>query len=165
MRKELVTLVATTFTRPADTTAYAAGDLIANSTTAGSVVPLSFKVPLVGESAKIVGVRLTKSDQTDVANSAIDFWFFTASPTVANGDNGALSADLVTAGYLGQMACPTMLAGTDDAIGIDFLGEADQIRFNPMRNQVIYALLEATAAYSPASAETFTATIFVEIER
>lgn len=31
-----------TFTRPADTTQYAAGDLIANSATAASVVPLSW---------------------------------------------------------------------------------------------------------------------------
>jgi hypothetical protein len=31
-------LASASFTRPADTTAYASGDLVANSTTAGSVV-------------------------------------------------------------------------------------------------------------------------------
>jgi hypothetical protein len=30
------------FTRPADATAYASGDIVANSVTAGSVVPLNF---------------------------------------------------------------------------------------------------------------------------
>ena len=32
------------FTRPGDTTPYASGDLVANSTTAGSVVPLTFTI-------------------------------------------------------------------------------------------------------------------------
>lgn len=38
-----VALIAASFTRPADTAAYAVGDLVANSTTAGSVaaMPLS----------------------------------------------------------------------------------------------------------------------------
>src|SRR5688572_29350805 len=33
-----------TFNRPADTTAYSIGDLVANNTAAGSVTPLSFTV-------------------------------------------------------------------------------------------------------------------------
>lgn len=37
--------IAVSFTRPNDTTPYAANDLIANSTSAGSVVPLRFATP------------------------------------------------------------------------------------------------------------------------
>lgn len=44
-----------TFSRPADNTAYAQGDHIANSTTAGSVVPITFSLP--GASGAISGCR------------------------------------------------------------------------------------------------------------
>ena len=53
------------FTRPNDTTAYASGDLVANSTTAGSVVPLQIdlgNVAAVGHGiTRITRARLTKS--------------------------------------------------------------------------------------------------------
>ena len=48
-----------TFTRPTDTTAYTSGDLVGNSTTAGSVVPLSFTFP--AKRIKLYGAKITKS--------------------------------------------------------------------------------------------------------
>ena len=42
MTQRIADIVTATLTRPADTTAYASGDLVANSTTAGSVTPLTF---------------------------------------------------------------------------------------------------------------------------
>jgi hypothetical protein len=39
-----IAVVSASFTRPADTNAYAAGDLVANSVTAGSVIPMTFAV-------------------------------------------------------------------------------------------------------------------------
>lgn len=152
-----------TITRPADTTAYAAGDLVANSTTAGSVTPFRFYIPRgLGKNLIVKGHRVVKSDQSDVANATFDVWLFASSPTVANGDNGALSADLVAAGYLGQLAGGAMVAGSDDAIAVvsaaetgwayHYLGAADSI----------YGLLEATAAYSPANAETFYVSLIID---
>jgi hypothetical protein len=51
------------FTRPADTTAYASGDLVANSTTAGSVVAMSFASATFGSGApaQIRRVRILTS--------------------------------------------------------------------------------------------------------
>ena len=49
------------FTRPANTTQYAANDLVANSTTAGSVVPLSFPTNQIRLQGIIRRVRLYKS--------------------------------------------------------------------------------------------------------
>jgi acetyl-CoA acetyltransferase len=56
-------LLSSTITRPADTTAYAAGDLVANSTTAGSVTPFIFDLSLGRGLAisSIQRVRLFKS--------------------------------------------------------------------------------------------------------
>ena len=152
-----------TITRPNDTTAYAAADLVANSTTAGSVTPFRFYVPRgLGKNLVIKGHKIVKSDQTDVANATFNVWLFASSPTVANGDNGALSADLVTAGYLGKLAGAAMVAGTDDAISVvsgadtawlyHFLGAADSI----------YGLVEATAAYGPAAQETFIVSLIID---
>jgi len=46
------------FTRPANTTAYADGDLVANSATAASVVPLTFTSSRVVGHGTIARVRL-----------------------------------------------------------------------------------------------------------
>lgn len=149
-----------TFTRPADTTAYADNDLVANSTTAGDVDPLVFNVGRGG--FKIVAARLSKSDASDVANATFTLHFFENSPTVANGDNGAISFDV--AGYLGSISFATMVAGTDDAYAIAQQGMSilpDGINGYTAGSN-IYGLIQAEAAYGPASAETFTAHIVYE---
>jgi hypothetical protein len=48
-------IVSARFTRPSDTTAYASGDLVANSTTAGSVVPMSFPAWSTSQAASYLG--------------------------------------------------------------------------------------------------------------
>src|ERR1035437_6627566 len=55
-------VAAATFTRPANTTPYTDGQLIANSTNVGYVVPLSWSVArVVGGSVSLVRARLKKS--------------------------------------------------------------------------------------------------------
>jgi hypothetical protein len=53
--RETWTEVSASVSRPADNTAYAAGDHIANSTTAGSVVPITFTTP--GHGGRVTGCR------------------------------------------------------------------------------------------------------------
>src|SRR6185437_974597 len=77
------------FTRPADTTAYATGDLVANSTTAGSVTPLSFTAPRYATgSGQVRRARLKKSTNT-TTNATFRLHLYATSPTPTNGDNGA----------------------------------------------------------------------------
>lgn len=144
MSREIVTAK---FTRPADTTAYASGDLMANSTTAGSVVALSFGVtpgPL-----QIRRVRVSKTG-TSVTNTSFRLHLFAAVPTVANGDNGAISPTQA-ANYLGQIDVSVAQAFSDGAAGM----ATTEINCFPA-GVAIYGLLEARAAYTPASAEVFT---------
>lgn len=140
-------------TRPADTTAYASGDLVANSTTAGSVVPLAFygatRGPGLG--AQIRRARVGKSG-TSVTNATFRLHLFTASPTVGSGDNAAISISTGAANYLGQIDVTVGQAFGDGAAG----QATTEINF---ATSTLYGLLEARGAYTPASAEVFTVTL------
>lgn len=57
-----------TFVRPNDATQYTAGDLVANNTTAGSVIPMSFVSPKGGASI-VRSVSLYHSDQDSTAST------------------------------------------------------------------------------------------------
>lgn len=159
-------VTAASFNRPADTTAYAAGDLIANSTTAGSVLPLTFVASRANDKAAgILRGRLTKSGVT-VANAVFRAHFFKDSPTVTGGDNAALASNGALT-YLGSIDFDMSGASNEKsrlfsdgvkAIAIPNVGQT--ILFEPhAASQNIYALLEARAAYVPASGETFTLAI------
>lgn len=77
------------FVRPADTTAYAVGDLVANNTSAGSVTPMSFTVGRDADSGGMIRrIRLRKTG-TSVSNALFRLHLYSASPTPSNGDNGA----------------------------------------------------------------------------
>jgi len=149
------------FTRPADTTAYAAGDLVANPTTAGSVTPMSFT--LGANTAlgiwSLNRVRLVRS-QDAVTNANFRVHLYSESPTVANGDNGAFSSTQA-ANYLGYVSVDaTTTPGdkfSDGSAGIGAVGAEGTMHIRA--GATIYALLEALAAYTPASAETFTLTL------
>lgn len=155
--------VSQSFTRPADTTAYASGDLVANSTTAVSVTPLSFDLlpGSGGGTAHIKRARVTKTG-TGVTNAAFRVHLFGASPSpVTNGDNGAWVSK--KAGYLGSIDATVDKAFSDGAGGAS-TGDAGIIAPLAKGSNRIYALVEARGAYTPASAEVVTVTLEAEIE-
>lgn len=142
-----------TFTRPADTTAYANLDLVANSTTAGSVVPMTFSLPR-NAGFKLYRASVSTSNAT-VTNEKYNIHFFSSSPTCANGDNGALST--TASGWLGSIAVDgtTSPTFTDTSVGWSTLTTYPLL----IVAKTVYGLLQATAAYTPTSAETFTVTL------
>lgn len=136
------------FARPADTTAYAANDLVANSTTAGNVEPLVF-VTTNSSGGFLRSLRITHSDP-DATNSTFRVWLLSALPTVTNGDNGAL------AGAVASTVLGTVEVTVDENMGGQcshgWTGVDDREIYV---GETFYALIEATAAYTPASGETF----------
>lgn len=150
--------VSDSFTRPADTNAYTAGDLVANSTTAGSVVPLSFGVGT--GSFKIVEVHIRKSG-TGVTAADFDLHLYSASPTCANGDNGAWSTNGV-ADYIGYIEGGQMVAFTDGASVRNALAYGAILSHKA--GGTIYGLLEVQGTYTPASAEVFTVDLEIETD-
>ena len=149
------------FQRPVDVIPYTAGDLIANSTAAASVVPLTFAVardidlPFNGRRVRI--------SVTDAAwkGAIIRLHLFRSLPVPTAGDNGAFNASETYAvnegayiGFvdvtLGQQFNDPIVKGfaTTDFIATPALGTVN-----------IYGLLETRTTLTPGSAKTFSAAI------
>lgn len=152
-----------TITRPADTTAYTSGDLVANSVTAGSVTNLQFTTlaRVSGGSGVIIGAQIQKSGPI-VTNAAFRLHLFNTAPTYTSaGDNSAIATVTVASakGYLGYIDITAMVGFSDVAWGS---GAPDNSRGGipyVATAQIIYGLLEARGAYTPISAEVFTITV------
>ena len=147
------------FTRPGNTTAYASGQLVANSATAGSVTPMSFTVggnSMPGQ-FRLSRIRLFKSG-TSSTNAQFRLHLYSVAPTVANGDGGAWSTNQA-ATYLGSIDVTGMKAFTDGCadVGDDAAGSEHWIRL--AAGTTFYGLIEARAAYTPAASEQFTVTL------
>lgn len=152
-----------TFTRPSDTTAYASGDLVANSTTAGSVTALAFESTKRGSGSfgKMVRSRVAKSS-TSTTNASFRLHLFTSPPSVTNGDNGAIIPNKA-ADYLGSVDVTVDRVTGDGAVGIGSLVAGSEINFSTAAGAIkIYGLLEARGAYTPTSAEVFTVQIEID---
>ena len=144
------------FTRPGNTTAYVSGQLVANSTSAGAVVPMVLAVGgnSMPGATRITRVRLAKSG-TVSANASFRVHLYGASPTAANGDGGAWSTNQ-SGFYLGAIDVASMKAFTDGSsdVGAALAGSEFLLRLSS--GTAIYALIEARAAYTPAAGEAFT---------
>lgn len=149
--------VASAFQRPADTTQYASGDLTANSTTAASVVPLSWVVGTPGSRGAIRRARIVKNS-TGITTCAFRVHLYYRLPVVSNGDNGAWVSTR-HGDYVGAIDVTLDRAMAAGAAGIGTVksGEGTEINYVlPPGQTVLYGLVEARAAYTPASAETIT---------
>lgn len=90
-------------TRPANTTAYTALDLIASSTTAGSVVAPTITVAATAAcSSDIALLKLTSNHTTGLAGVSVSVRLWTTAPTYTNGDNGGYAVATGAAGYVGK---------------------------------------------------------------
>jgi hypothetical protein len=146
------------FTRPNDATPYTIGDLVANSTTAGSVVPMSFALGnAFGQGQfRLTRVRLAKTS-VGTANSTFRVHFHSASPTYAVGDNAARSTTL--SGWLGAIDVPVMTAFSDGAAATGAATAGSEFLIRLIAGATVYCHLEALGAYTPTAQEVFTLTI------
>lgn len=148
-----------TFTRPSDTTAYAAGELVANSTTAGSVVQMDWNFN-TSSGLWLREVRFYKT-KVDASAAAFRLWLHNDSAvTFSNGDNGALSiaSSTLTITDIGlplDLPSSTMVTLTGSGTMAIATFDAGLVA---LANRT-YGFLEARDAYTPASAEVFTVVI------
>jgi hypothetical protein len=150
-----------TLVRPADTTAYASGDLVANSVTAGSVAARSFTTAarISGGNGKVVGAKIQKSTNS-VTNAAFRLHLFTVVPTFAsNGDNDPISGNVVASakGYIGYIDIAAMTGFSDVAWGFG----TGSLPFVAVA-QTLFGVVEARGAYTPGDSEVFTISLMVE---
>lgn len=152
------------FTRPADTTAYAAGDVVANSTS----VPLIMRFPLqsVSGSGFIQQARLI--DSANVATKPdLQLWLFDR-PITMDADNAAFTPyddDLLR--LVAIIAFPTSAFVVGDATsGADgnSVCDAQDLRLPfalASGDTELFGVLVVRNAYAPVSAEKFTVRLTV----
>lgn len=151
-----------TFTRPNDTNAYTSGDLMANSTTAGSVTPMTFVMPY-GRGFKLWRVKVEKSD-VSVTNASYRLHLYKDSPTVTNGDNGAIASTVSNyLGFVDIVGTAPLFSDDAHAYGIYVNNSlAAPMVFTVDSDRLIYGLLEARGAYTPAAQEVFVVKLIAE---
>lgn len=152
--------VSYSFTRPSDTTAYTSGDLVANSTTAASVVPMSWNIG--GSGGRLVACAFS-NNRTTITNGTFSIHFYGSSPVAtapSNGDNGAIAT--VQASGLGILPLTILVTSNDVGRTIIHAGETNFVYPWYFPYAIVYGLVEAKAAYTPASGEVFTCELFVE---
>lgn len=161
----LIIPAAAQFTRPANTTAYAVGNAVANSTTAGSVTALSFTIADVNNAPAIISrARLYTSDTGVVTpQAAFRLLLFAASSvTVAHGDGASFSTSGV-ASFIGSLTGSMVHAFTDGTMAFLTSEDGPYIITTPVASgTTIIGFLQALTAFTPQSASTWNCSLEVE---
>lgn len=154
-----------TVTRPADTVQYAIGDLIAATTVAASVIPITFPVArAIDRPVSIRRARLKKNNNSlTAAKFRLNLWMTNPSVSpgaITSGDNQALG--VTESNYLGYFDFTMDKSFSDSAKGFAVPNVGSEIITHPTSGTVnIFGLLEARDVYTPQSGEVFTAVLEV----
>lgn len=155
---DIIVTPGATFTRPANTTPYASGQLVANNTTAGSVVALSWATAarIATGNFRVTRVRMALSSKS-ITNTSFRVHLFQALSTVANGD-GATFTPSTLANEFCELDVTIGLAGSDVSQGYGAPNQGVACDVSLPAGTTLYGFVEARAAYTPASGETITVT-------
>lgn len=146
-------------TRPANTTAYSAGQAVCASTSS-DCTGIAFAAGRTGAgTGRIIGVRLTKSTTT-TTNASFTIAIYQAAPTLTGIHDGSAFtpklADVTSGAYVTLATCNNWTVNGDNATTqcvlanpIGMAGYTSDVSGN------IYAVIQANAAYSPGSGEQF----------
>jgi hypothetical protein len=160
--------VSANFTRPNDSSPYAAQDEVSNNTVQGSAAALTFSnvVAANGNTGYIVKatLRVTSIPATASATNAVfRLWIFDTAPTMV-GDNVAwplLTAELAKAlGFVDfslvtEGTGSTALYGLDDGLRLPFQCDA--------ASKNLYGLILAKAGYTPTAQSIWTVHLMAEL--
>ena len=156
--------VSTEITRPTDTTAYTANDIVSNATSGNALITLSSVVRANGGSGYITGIRLSTNKKSITPRFRVHF--FNASDPTFVGDNVPHKELYADAGKrLGYYDLPAM-ATAADSTNSDMSRAIDlAVRFTFVAAAAttnIYALLETLDAFTPNSGQKFNLTVTVD---
>ncbi len=157
-----------TITRASNTTAYAANETVCALTSVTVCAPMTVTIAKTSAgNGLITRLSLLKSGAS-TTNASFTVWLFSAAPGTASPNqfdataySGPRTAD--TPNYIGAALCNTATATSDTSPGVWFdctlsnPNAAGTMVFQALAGATtIDALISVTAAYTPASAETFT---------
>lgn len=157
-----LTMITTAFTRPADTTAYAAGDAVGDSTSALTMQALANAARVSGGSGYIVGLRVTTNKKSITPRIRVHFWN-TNGATLSN-DNAAFQskyADISKrVGYwdMPAMITPADTTNSDQSTAIDM---TVRIPYTCAATNLYYTL-ETLDIFTPASGDAWSITVFCD---
>lgn len=151
-------------TRPSDTTAYASGDVINESTTAGTVWTFDNCARENGGGGVIS--RVLVGDSANQSTKAVlELWLFTATLT-ADFDNAAFTptdAEMLT--LVGVVQLPNVFVGdATSGAGGNCVYSSGQIHLPfecAAASETLYGVLVPRNAYTPVSAEVFDITLVI----
>jgi hypothetical protein len=154
------------FTRPDNTTHYASGDGITNSTSAPSAIVFEDCTRWFGTSAVLTGAFIIKSTTTTSnANFTLHLWN-DVPPQIPN-DNAAYSptARANFSNYVGAMTVDKTSAAFTygDGIGKQFLLPIGSFPFTiSATSRRLYGVLQANSNYAPGALEQFRFKLYIE---
>lgn len=146
----------TTLTRPADSTGYTAGDLVANNTTAGSVTVPTVTVARVAGGSGMIRSAILKTNHTtglDAINFTVDIW--SAAPTFTNGDNGVYAVATNGDKWLGSLSGSFRQFADYASAMLAPDGGVGELSFKLASGTDVYWTMRTNGAFTPASGKTF----------
>jgi hypothetical protein len=156
-------LSSATITRPADTTPYAAKDVI--STAVGAVIEFAGMARAVGGTGTIVKARLMTNQSTNVAQYRLHLFHTAPTPIADNAQCAMLDANKANrVGMIDFPSCATEGTGSDAAATMrpssDGSYPAPLLWYKcAAADTKLYGILETISAFTPASGQTF----FIEL--
>ena len=159
----VIVMSSDTFTRPADTTAYAAHDSVSDSTSGPTAMEFTNVVASAGATATIVSAEVL----TNVTiTPTLRLHLFSTGPTLCNDNSAYTMAWSDRAGYLGFVDIgPLESAGTGSdmsyAKATTNLGNLPLPFKTATGSTSIYGVLETLDVFTPASAENFEVRLYV----
>lgn len=154
--------ISTEFTRPSDATGYTAGDVVSDNTSATTMQALANAARVSGGSGYIVGIRVATDKKSITPRVRVHFYNTTGATLSV--DNAAWQDKYADSSKrVGFYDMPPMSTGTDTT-------NSDMSRAVDMGMRIpyvctatsLYFVLEALDAFTPASGEKFTLTVFVD---
>lgn len=156
--------VSATFTRPADTTGYTANDVVSNNASTTTLMTLANAVRVAAGSGYIVRARL-ETDKKSITPRFRVHLYNASNPTVS-ADNAAMQDKYADSSKrIAQFDLPAMTTAADTT-NSDMSRAHDSTLRVPIVAAAgatsIYAMLEALDAFTPASGESFTLTLWID---
>lgn len=153
------------FVRPADTAVYASGDVINDSTSAGTVLSFSRALGIRGNNALLVSALLIDA-AAQATKLASELWLFTAAPGADN-DNTPFTptaVELESMIAIIAFTTPHVADATAGATGTVVFPATDMAKVFRAggASSDLYGVLVARIAYTPVSAERFTIVLGIQ---
>lgn len=144
-----VTTATASYTRPADTTAYASGDCLSNSTSAPTAGGLTFTVASANGKGGLITDLLVTSSNAPGTPLQGELWLFDTAPTAVN-DNAAFTvsdSEILTLVAKVPFALTTIGANSQAHV------QGLNIGYTTVSATTLRGLVMVTNAYTPASGE------------